>query len=382
MKTQLSKLLLCSTLVLPILSPATVFAIDKDAVKTNGKKNSEDSSQKMKEASESSSKDQKSNGHNIKYEAYHTYDSMVNEFRTLQANYGNLGDENMSSGYKSYLVQISKNKENSSLSYKLAAHRTGKYSISTDGLVLSQDKANELADSIFATDESKKESLKNSQASQKESNDESENKISIEANAFGSQYQQSVIDNEKKSIDSQTAISKEFGKDKQLNKDKLNDAQKAGQNFTKKSENTSKSIIRNYANLKATIKNGISTYNKEKIFATNIKFSAKVAGFDAAKKAANPKNATLKVTKPKTQALKKSGSSSSNPSHSQNSIFENTKKKAEQEFLKNVERDKKTSKENKKDSSPHLIIRDDRIQELGEELAEEYLKKEQKKSGR
>lgn len=308
MKLQLGKFLLCSTLLLPTLSPVTALAIDKDGVKTNEKKNSEDSSKKIKETSESSSKDQKDKGHNIKDEAYLMYDEMVNGFGELQMNYGNLGDENMSSGYKTYLTQISENKENSALNYKLAAQKAGKYSISTNGLVLSQDRANDLADSMFATDESKKDALKNSQNSKNDSNDAFDNKISIEGNNFGSQYQQSVINNEEKSASSQADISKEFGKDKQLNKNKLNNAQKAGQKFEKNSKNASNVILKNYVSLKETIKSNINTYNKEKLVATNIKFSAKVAGFDAAKKAANPKNATLKVTKPKVPTLKKSGS--------------------------------------------------------------------------
>lgn len=322
-------------LLIPTLSPATVFAADND-IKTNEKRNEKESSQKIKEASEASSKSQADKGHNITDEAYLMYDEMVNGFKELQINYGNLGDENMSSGYKAYLTQISKNKENSALNYKLSAQKAGKYSISSEGLVLNQDKANDLADSMFATDESKKESLKNSEESQKGNADNSSS-MTIDKNVFGSQYQQSVKNNNEQFSQSKEDASKEFGQSQKLNEEKLKNSQENGQKIEKKAKDTSNAIQESYTSLKEQIKNNIKTYSEEKRIATNIKFSAKVAGFDAAKQAANPKNATLKATAPKTPSLKKSGSNSSSASTaSQSSLFESAKKKAEQDFLQGV----------------------------------------------
>lgn len=346
--------------------PVTTFAIDKDAVQTNGDKNNKDSSQKIKESSNAASKEQSNKGHNITDESYDMYDTFSKGFGELESNYGRLGDENMSSGYKTYLTQISQNKENSALDYKLAAQKAGKYSISANGLVLNQEKADDLANSMFGADEKKQEAMKNQTQMNKE------DKISIDGNAFGSQYFESVNNNKTDFENSQTNSLKEFGKQENTNQNTLNTSKEEINNIKKQTEDKSNAIQKNYISLKETIKKSTDMYSQDKKKATNIKFSAKVAGFDAAKNAANPKNATLKATKPKTTSKSGTASSSSSKTStqtvSQSALFADAKKKAEQDYLQKAEQKKSETKKPSITSKEKL---DSAIEKKVQEVAKE-----------
>lgn len=339
---QFHKIILCSTLLIPSLTPMTTFAIDKDAVQKNGEKNDKNSHKKIQEASESSTKEQASQGHDIKSEAYTMFDTYSKGFGELEANYGRLSDENTSSGFKAYLAQISQNKENAALNYKLAAQKAGKYSISADGLVSSQDKADNLVDSMFGSDEKKKEALQSQGSSQKD------NKVSTDGNVFGGDYFELVNKDKSDFENSQSNTIKEFGQQSNSNQNTLNSSKGESIRVEENAKNTYNTIQKSYTSLREAIKKSTDAYSQAKKEATQKKFSAKVAGFDAAKNAANPKNATLKATKPKTAS--KSGTSSSKGSKnstktvSQSTLFANAKKKAEQDYLQKAEQKKSETK--------------------------------------
>lgn len=319
MKNKMIPILVSATVLVPTLTPIQTFAIDKNAVTTNGIQYAKDSADKIQSGKESAKKEQSAAGHDIQSEAYSTFDTMASGFATLQKNYGNLGSTNMSPGYKEYLNTISTNKENSALSYKLAAQKSGKYSISENGLILREEKANDLANSMFSNDEEKKNALEQSQKEKEKQNLLNENKTDkenegdgkfggsvVSGNAFGSQYQSTLEKDEEKidkaQQDKNNKWNQAFGKTNEDKskaeadaKKKFEEAKSKSEAGNKAGEAESKIITKNYDAIQKQLAAEQDKFEKEDKQYSSVKFSAKVAGFDAAKKAANPSNAKIKA---------------------------------------------------------------------------------------
>lgn len=289
------KALVAVALVLPSMSPMTALAINKNAVEENEKENGEKSAQAVEEHNGAAKQQQDSYGVNIEGEAYATFADMKANFVAMQSQYGDLTETNMSTGYKTYLSQIQADNENMALTYKLIAQKSGSYSVSENGLVLSQDKANALVDSMFATSQSKQDALnaEDKENTQNETetdlNTESSNitgDIEITGNAFGSQYQQSVQNNQQQANDYQNEVQDNMNNSQKEQQSLLNSALKDVQKTEDSSQKTNKAIVNSYDSLKSQITASQKTVKSNAKEAANKKFTSVCAGFNAAKKAA------------------------------------------------------------------------------------------------